>query len=111
MSLDGAPVRRHSGLGIASFILSLVMAAILFLNFGVASYTTATGTATPGVNALIGIVLFFCWFLGLVSIGLGIAGTRDKSTKNGFAIAGMGISTAAMTFSLGLMIIGLLHHA
>ena len=107
MTLDTPPVLRHRALGISSFIVSLLMAAVYFLDMAFAGYAHATGTVAPGVTAVVGILLFFSWFLGLVSIGLGIAGLRDKTARRGFAIAGMGISGAAFTVSLGLMILGL----
>jgi hypothetical protein len=107
MTLDSPPVLRHRALGISSFLVSLLTVTVFVLDMVFAGYAHATGTATPGVNAVIGIMLFFSWFLGLVSIGLGIAGLRDKTAKRGFAIAGMGISGAAITLSLGLMILGL----
>jgi len=111
MTLDSAPVLRHGALGIASFIMSLLMATVLFLDLAFSGYAAATGTATPGVNATIGILLFFSWFLGLVSIGLGIAGLRDKTAKRGFSIAGLGISGVAITASVGLMVLGLAQKA
>ena len=107
MTLDSAPVLRHRALGISSFIMALLMVAVLFLDLAFSGYAVATGTATPGVNAMIGIMLFFSWFLGLVSIGLGIAGLRDKTAKRGFSIAGLAISGVAITVSLGLMVLGL----
>lgn len=107
MTLDSAPVLRHGALGISSFAVSLLMVAILFVNLGFAGYATATGTATPGVNALIGIALFFCWFLALIAIGLGIAGYRDKTAKRSLSITGISISAIALVLSLGLMLLGL----
>jgi hypothetical protein len=107
MTLDSAPVTRHGALGISSFIVALLMATVFFLDMAFAGYAHASGTSTPGANAVIGLVMFFSWFLGLIAIGLGIAGYRDKTAKRGFSVAGMGISGAAIAVSVGLMVMGL----
>ena len=107
MTLDAAPVLRHGALGIASFSVSLQMVTVFFLDMAFAGYARATSTATPSVNGVIGMILLFSWLLGLISIGLGIAGLRDKTAKRGFSIAGIVISAAAITLSLSMMILGL----
>ena len=107
MTLDTAPVLRHGALGIASFSVALQMVTVFFLDMAFASYARATGTATPAVNGTIGLILLFAWLLGLIAIGLGIAGLRDKTAKRGFSIAGIVISGAAIALSLSMMILGL----
>jgi len=111
MTLDGAPILRHGALGIASFSVSLQMVTVFFLDMAFAGYARATNTATPGVNGVIGMILLFAWLLGLISIGLGIAGLRDKAAKRGFSIAGIAISGAAIALSLSMMILGLSQRA
>ena len=107
MTLDAAPVLRHRGLGISSFILSLLTAAMFILDTAFTAYAHETGTATQGVNAVIGIIMFFAWVLGLISIGLGIAGLRDRTAKRAFSITGVSISGVVFALSLGLMVLGL----
>jgi len=107
MTLDSAPVPRHGALGISSFVVSLLMLTVFFLDMAFSGYAHGSGTATPAVNAMIGIILFFSWILGLIAIGLGIAGLRDKTAKRGFPITGMVISGAVFAVSLGLMVLGL----
>jgi hypothetical protein len=111
MTLDSAPVFRHGALGISSFVVSLLMLSVFFLDMAFSGYAHGTGTATPAVNALIGLILFFSWFLGLIAIGLGIASPRDKTAKRAFPIIGIGISATAITLSLGLMLLGLSQRA
>ena len=107
MTLDAGPALRHSGFGIASFILSLGMATLFILDMAFTAYAHETGTATPAVNGMIGIIMFLAWFLGLISIGLAIAGLRDKTAKRGFPVAGISISGVVFALSLGLMVLGL----
>jgi hypothetical protein len=108
MSSDSAPpATRYGALGISSFVLSLITFVGLFLDVGVAGYASVTGTATRGFNMIVGMIVFLCLFLGLIAIGLGIAGWRDKTSKPGFSIAGIAISAGALVLTGAIMFLGL----
>jgi hypothetical protein len=91
---------------VSSFVVSLLMLTVFFLDMAFAGYARATGTASPIVNGMLGLILFFSWFLGLIAIGMGIAGLRDKTSKRAFSITGIVISGAAIALSLSLMVLG-----
>jgi hypothetical protein len=102
---------RHSGLGIASFITSIIAALCLFAVFGVAGYLELS---TPGgmsedspVAISIGLLLFL--FLGVAFIGLclGIAGLIEKRRRR--VLAGLGTLFSAFTLvsAIALVLLGL----
>ncbi len=102
---------KHSGLGITSFITSLVSGVLLFILFAVAGVLQAS---TPGgMNeesasaVLIGLFLFAFLFVALVALGLGIAGLLQKDRKKVFAVLGTIFSGVTIVGTLFVMMIGL----
>lgn len=111
MTEEAAP-EKHSGLGIASFVLSLVSGAGLLALFAIAGII---GTQTPGgldeespQAILIGISLFAFMGLLIVGLGIGIAGFFQKNRKSVFAILGMVISMVTVLGTGCLLILGLM---
>jgi uncharacterized membrane protein len=103
--------QKHSGLGVASFITSLVSGILLFLLIviaGVIEASTPGGMDEKSAAAVI-VGLFMIFFLGasLVALGLGIGGLIQKDRKKIFAI--LGTVFAAITFlgTILLMMVGL----
>jgi hypothetical protein len=102
---------RHSGLGIASFITSIVAALCLFVVFGIAGYlelSTPGGMREDSPTAIsIGLLLFL--FLGVAFIGLclGIAGLVEKRRRR--VLAGLGTVFSALTLisAIALVLVGL----
>ena len=103
--------QKHSGLGIASFITSIISGILTLVLIGVAGVMQAS---TPGgmdeksAGAVV-VGLFMIFFLGasLVALGLGIGGLIQKDRKKIFAI--LGTVFAAITFlgTILLMMVGL----
>ncbi len=98
------PRLKHSGLGIASFVISLAMGVYFILVVFVAAVMEA---ATPGgmpetspVLAIVGLFAFLGLFGCVVGIGLGIAGMFQKNRKRVFSILGLIIN--------GLIVLGVL---
>ena len=101
---------KHSGLGIASFIISIVAALFIFILVVVAGVVE---TATPGgmdedsaQAIIIGLFIIGTIFVDLVALGLGIAGLFIKERKKVFAILGTIFSAVTMLGTVALMIIG-----
>ena len=101
----------HSGLGIASFILSIVSGVLIFLLVVVAGVIEAT---TPGgmdeesaVAVMVGLCLFALLFVSLVALVLGIAGLVQQDRKKIFAILGTVFSAVTILGTIGIVIVGL----
>ena len=93
---------KHSGIGIASFMISIVSGLFLFLLVAIAGIIEAT---TPGgideespVEIVLGLGIILGFGLNLVGIGLGIAGVIQKNRKRTFAVLGL-------VFNLGIIIL------
>ena len=104
-------VQKHSGLGIASFVTSIVSGLFIFLLIvvaGVMEVSTPGGIDEESATAVI-VGLFIFAFLGssLVALGLGIAGLLQKDRKKIFAILGTIFSAVAFLGTLFIMILGL----
>ena len=80
---------KHSGLGIASFIVSIAAGVCIFFTFviaGAIEATTPGGMNEESVTAIIiGLLLVIFLFATLVSLGLGIGGLFQKERKKIFA--------------------------
>jgi len=105
--MDEQLVRRHKGLGIASFIIALICVVLILLLFVVAGALTASGKATNEINMMIGFGLFFAWFVDVIGVALGIAGALDRSSKKVFPVLGMIFGIAILVISVALVLIGL----
>ena len=103
--------QKHSGLGVASFIASIVSGICIFLIFvvaGVMETSTPGGIDEESTGALmLGFVLYA--FLGalLLALGLGIGGLLQKERKKIFAILGTVMSAVMVVVTIFLSIIGL----
>jgi len=102
---------KHSGFGIASFGLSLVVGFLMLLTIGVAGYLEVT---TPGgmseespVAIVVGLAIFLFAAIDLVSLGLGIAGLIQKDRKKVFAVLGTIFATLTLVGTFALMVIGM----
>jgi len=99
---------KHSRLGIASFIMSIVIGVLVLVTIvtaGVMQVSTPGGMdENAPTTILIGLAILL--LLGLVAIGLGIAGVFQKDCKKVFAILGLVFSTGIIIGTVALMIIG-----
>ncbi len=102
--------KKHSGIGIASFIISLISGGFIFLLIiiaGVMEASSPTGIDEESAAAvLIGLALFFFGGLSLVSLGLGIAGLFQQERQKVFAILGTVFSSAILLSTTLLILIG-----
>lgn len=104
--------KKHSGIGIASFVLSLIAGVGIFVLFIVAGFIEAT---TPGgmheesVEAImIGLGIIFLFLLELVAIGLGIGAMFSSTRKKLFGILGLSFSAGVALLALGIMVLGVM---
>ena len=101
---------KHSGLGIASFIVSICAGAVLFVLVAIAA---VLASASPGgldaksASAIVlGLLMFLFLFVELVALGLGVAGLFQRGRNKVFAILGIAFSVTSVLTILGLMVIG-----
>lgn len=102
---------KHSGLGIASFIVSIAAGVCIFFTFVIAGAIEAT---TPGgmneesaTAIIIGLLLVIFLFATLVSLGLGIGGLVQKERKKIFAILGTIFSATITLGTVALIVLGM----
>lgn len=104
--------QKHSGLGIASFITSIVAGIVIFgavVIAGVMESSTPGGMDEESAAAIIvGLALIAMLFLELAALGLGIAGLCRRDTKKVFAILGTTFSAVAIGGTALLMLIGVM---
>ncbi len=103
---------KHSGLGIASFITSLVAGLCLLITIviaGVLEATTPGGMDEDSLAAIavgLSILAFLC--MSLAALGLGIGGLFHKERKKTFAIIGTVFSAVTIIGTTALIVLGLM---
>lgn len=110
VSTEYAEPQKHSGLGIASFIMSIIAGIVTFgliVAATVVEMSSPNGMDEESMEAvLLGLSLIAMLFLLLISLGLGIC-ALFQSGKKVFAILGVVFSACILFGTLGLMIIGM----
>ena len=112
-SQTAAPAElKHSGLGIASFIICLLSGISLLVLFGIAGYM---GSQSPaGVDeddpatVFLGLALIAAGLGQLMSLVLGIVAMFQPNRKKIFAILGTIFSLMAVLGFGGLMVLGMI---
>ncbi len=102
--------QKHSGLGVAAFVISLVMGIAIFVVFivaGVMQVSTPGGLQDESTGAMV-VGLFIILFLGLdvVAASLGIAGLMQRDRRRVFAVLGVIFATTTLLGTLFLIILG-----
>jgi len=102
--------QKHSGLGIASFIISLLTGLLVFLLMAmlvVIEKSTPGGIDEKSVGAVVTGLFILAMLIGdFVALGLGIGGLIQKERKKIFAILGTTFSAATIAGMIFLIIIG-----
>ena len=103
--------QKHSGLGIASFTISILSGISIFLLIvvaGVIEASTPGGMDEDSAGAIV-VGLFLFAFLGaaFLALGLGIGGVLQKGRKKIFAILGTVFSVVTLTGTMFIVILGL----
>ena len=104
--------KKHSGLGISSFIVSIATGVSMFLLFiaaGMMEISTPGGIDEDSVGAmLVGLFLFAFLLLSVLAIGLGIAALFQRDRKKLFAVLGIVFAASTIVITMFLMILGLM---
>ncbi|HET7932171.1 MAG TPA: hypothetical protein VFL63_12395 [Rhodanobacteraceae bacterium] len=102
--------QKHSGMGIAAFVLSLVAGVLMFLLIAIAGIMTAS---SPGgldehspVAIIVGLGMMLLLGIDVVAIGLGIAGLIQRDRKRLFPILGLVFALATILGTIFLVILG-----
>ena len=100
---------RHSGIGIASFAISLVAALMLLAVFLIAGilHNTYRGAHYPG-QMFVGFATMGLMALDTVAFGLGIAAIIQPKRNKLFGILGLVFSGLTMLGTVGLIFIGMI---
>lgn len=101
----------HCGIGITSFILSIVSLIAIVVMIGVAGYMAAT---TPGGMdeqapevILLGLIVIFIGLVVFISLVLSIVSVVRKDRKKLFGILGLVFSLFTVLVVGGIMVLGL----
>lgn len=101
---------KHSGLGIASFILSV---AVGIFDFVLVAFAGLVEASTPGgmdeesvIAILIGIFILGGLAANLAGTGLGVAGLVQRDRRKVFSVLGLAFNVAIVFGIIGLMILG-----
>lgn len=106
------PALKHSGPGIASFVLSLVFGTVVFFLFCIAGYleiTTPGGVDEESGEAIaLGLAILGALAVTLCGLVLGIVGLVLPNRRKGFAAAGVAINACALLGAIAVMVMGAL---
>jgi len=101
---------KHSGLGVASFVMSV---AIGIFDFALIVFAGIVEGSTPGgmdeesvVAILIGLFILFALAANVAGIGLGIAGFVQRNRKKVFSALGLAFNAATIFGIFSLMVLG-----
>lgn len=99
----------HSGLGIASFIISLVAGVGLLVIFGIAGVAEArpSGLNEESLMAgVLGLMMMLAALAQVVALGMGIAGLLHAGRSKLFGVLGTVFASTALLGSLLLILVG-----
>lgn len=103
--------KKHSGLGITSFILGIISFIGFILSFGIAGFIYASMNYDEAAFVLVGVAIIVCFFLCIVAMILGIIGINQPERKKLFGILGLSISGVIFLLACILMAIGAMNQA
>ncbi len=102
--------QKHSGIGIASFVISILAGILIFIVLGIAGSLEAS---TPGgidenstEAVMVGLAIIGLLLLSVLAVGLGVGGLFQKERKKIFAILGTVFSSFLILSVIGLMVLG-----
>ena len=102
---------KHSGFGIASFILTLLFGLMMFgaiVMAGVMEASSPGGMDEESPEAIIvGLAILACGAGEILALVLGIVGLLIQGRRKVFAILGVCFSAVTLVGFLGLMLVGL----
>lgn len=107
------PPQAHSGIGIASFVLSLILFPAWIILFFYAGYVQVSAQEYGAnmyqeIAMIIGLFFFVLLAVNILSLLLGIVGCIQKKNKKLFAILGLVLSFLALALVMIIFILGLI---
>lgn len=101
-------ILKHSGLGVASFVISMIAGVIEFFVIISAGVLEVQGQMSDAsaVVMVVGMLIMLGMFANLVGIGLGIAAVVQNKAKKLFGVLGLIFNGCLILLILGLMFIG-----
>lgn len=105
------PTQPHSGLGIASFVVSLAASALLLMLIGIAGALDSQPGGMDGDSAaaiLLGLVMAFSGFAQLLALGLGIAAIVQVGRNKLYGVLGAVFSASGLLCTVTLFLVGAL---
>jgi len=110
--IDQQPPFKHSGLGIASFVISIIAALIIFVLVVMAGVMAAKEGGKMNEQspeaAVLGCSILAAGLLYLVGIGLAIGGLCQRNRHRVFPVMGLVLNIVFLLGIAGLMVIGIL---
>jgi len=104
--------QKHSGFGIASFLIAIAVTVLLFLLFvaaGVIESSTPGGMNEESPIAIIlGLMLFACLFADIIAFIFGIVGLLQPDRSKIFSILGLVFVVLTVLGGGGLIVLGLM---
>jgi hypothetical protein len=103
--------KKHSGVGIISFVISLFAAfsmLIVLVLAGILSSQNPPGARPSATQDIVGLGMFFLIGLDLVAVALGIACLCQAQRNKLFGILGLVISGVTVLGTFGLIVLGLM---
>lgn len=102
--------QKHSGLGLASFIISIVTTVLIFILFvtaGAMEASTPGGIDEESAGAIVlGLFIIFCIFVQLVALGLGIGSLCQSGKNKIFGLLGTIFSGLMVLLTILVIVIG-----
>ena len=108
LSYESVPL-KHSGAGIASLVISVMVAGGDFLIIGIAAYMKSSkppGDEKGTTAALLGFLLIGGLALAFAGAALGVAGLLQRDKKRLAAMLGLSINGCIFLFVMYLLVIG-----
>lgn len=103
--------RKQSGFGVASFVLSIIVAFLVFMTVGAAGIVGATSTGGLQPKSVAVMVLALClmgaFLLDFLALALGFAGLCQSDRKKSFAALGTGFSCVLFLGTLAIILLNL----
>ena len=104
------PRLRHSELGIAALIVTLLNIACLFGCFGFLVMLRINNQELgSGITMLVGLGIFAAFVAGLLGLVMGLVGVIQPGRKKLFAWLGLGFSVAVVAFTALFVVPAVIH--
>ncbi len=105
--------RKHSGIGIASFVMGLIDLVLFFvmvlMAVGVAASAGGQVDEHAPATIMLGLFVIFIGLVCLIGTGLGVGSVLQKQRRRVFGIIGLCLNGGVLLLILLMMVIGISH--